>query len=273
MKILLFTPNLHSGGAQQVAILLASAFSLLEHEVIVAAPSENGELVGAIRKCCGFVNLEGGKPIRSTRQLASLVSRTRPDAVICFGIYTGIAAAISKAFYRWQSIILIRNESNLHKDWLQGSRLNRIIGPGLSRWAARRAHIIAVSRSLAGPTSIYLRIDPKHMATILNPVIDDTATQSSITNASLHPWLQAPSVPTFVAMGRLEYPKGFDTLINAFARVRNQANARLVIFGKGALHDALQAQIDAAGLQEVIVLAGYTAWVELPKVRLQSRQS
>lgn len=261
MKIILFTPNLYSGGAQRVAILLASAFSFLDHEVVVAAPSENGELVREISARCGFVNLGGGKPIKSTRQLAELVRRTSPDAVICFGIYAGIAAAISKTFYRWQPIIVIRNESVLPNEWRQGSLLNRIIGPRLSRWAARRTHIVAVSRALAPPTSRYLRIDQTQVTSILNPVIDDTykSVRPGIRNTSLHPWLQNSSFPTFVAMGRLESPKGFDTLINAFALVRDQADARLVIFGKGGLHDALQAQINAAGLQETIVLAGYTA--------------
>ena len=68
----------------------------------------------------------------------------------------GIAATLSKTFFRWKSPIFIRIENNLHFDWRQASPINRLIGPLLSRWAARRSHVIAVSQTLAQATANYL---------------------------------------------------------------------------------------------------------------------
>ena len=258
MKLLLFTPQLSSGGAQQVAALLSSGLIALGHQVHIAAPSLQGEFIPRINPQCHLADLKASKPIRARRQFAELVNTLKPDAVICFGIYTGIAAALSRPMWKQTPAFVIRNENNLALDWREGSPLNRVIGPPLSRWAARNAQVIAVAGSLAKPTADYLRIPDSQVHTILNPVIDDTAPASLETGAPLHSWLENSHSPTFVAMGRLEHQKGFDTLINAFALIRKKSSARLIIFGQGSLREALQAQIDANGLGEAITLAGHT---------------
>ena len=73
-----------------------------------------------------------------------------------------------------------------------------------------------------------------------------------------------------VAMGRLSPEKGFDLLIDAFARLAAQhADWRLEIAGEGPERDALQRQIDAAGLQPQVQLVG---WVSDPE-RFLSRSA
>ena len=258
MKIILFTPVLSVGGAQQVAFLLASALLEDGHKIIIATPLAMGELAENFRKKCRIVDFGTGKPIKSTKNIAQLIRDFNADAIICFGIYAGIAAALSKVVFRWNPPIFMRNENNLHLDWQQASFVNRLIGPVLSRWAAQHSHVIAVSRALASATANYLLIDSSHVTTILNPVIDDAAVPVETESAKLHPWLEDASVPVFVAMGRLENQKGFDVLIDAFSGIREKTNARLVIFGSGSLRDVLQAQIDSLNMGGAIVLAGHT---------------
>lgn len=259
MRLVLFVPQLCSGGAQQVAVLLSSALVSLGHEVHITAATLNGELLHRVNPACHLVELGKTKPIRARRELTCLINHIAPDAVICFGIYTGIAAALSSLTWKQRPVFIIRNENNLHTDWQQGTMLNRLIGPLLSRWAARRAHVVAVSRALAQPTIDYLHIEPDRLTTILNPVLDDTLPAAVVNDASPHPWLNDGAGPTFIAMGRLEHQKGFDILIEAFSCLRgNAANARLLIFGQGSLRESLQAQIDACGLRESATLAGHT---------------
>jgi glycosyltransferase involved in cell wall biosynthesis len=257
VKLVLFVPQLRSGGAQQVAVLLASGLLSLGHEVHIAMATMEGELLRRVPPGARLVDLGAGRPIRARRQLATLVDRIVPDAVICFGIYTGIATALSRRMWRCDPAVVIRNENNLRIDWRQGTALNRLIGPALSRWAARRAHIVAVSHSLAQATADFLRVPSGRVTTILNPVIDDTVPVEQNSCVSLHPWLSDGGGPVFVAMGRLEHQKGFDTLIDAFSRVRRESGARLVIFGQGSLYGVLQGRIHARGLGEAITLAGH----------------
>ena len=65
--------------------------------------------------------------------------------------------------------------------------------------------------------------------------------------------------PTFVAIGRLSPEKGFELLIEAFARA-NSSNGevhRLLIVGEGPERSRLERQIVAFGLQRSVLLAGY----------------
>ncbi len=259
MKLIFFVPKFFAGGAERVAFLLASAMQEKGHEIIIATPSIDGEFSKKFTENFHVVDFGTRKPINSLASLGRLLNSSKPDAIICFGISTGIAAALSNLLFRWRVPVFIRNENNLNLDWGQASPVNRVIGPLLSRWAARRSHIIAVSYSLADATAAYLRIDRSSVTTIINPVFENNFEFYEAESKELHPWLADESVPSFIAIGRLEKQKGFDVLIDAFARVANEFNSRLIIFGSGSLRSELQEKIIRLNLSHCVVLSGYTA--------------
>lgn len=269
MKVVFNVRDLNAGGAERVAILLAHGMQALGHQITIASCRvKAGELKRF--QHLKIVDLKVDKPIQEARPLAALVEQLQPDAVLAFGVNTAIGAALSKRLWKTPTVLIFRNENNLTEEWGRSKKHNRFIGPMLSRWAARRAHVVAVSHSLARATATYLRIPPARVTTILNPVIDDTKASGSNGIDVLHPWLKDHSVPAFVAMGRLEYQKGFDVLIDAFAKLRQHAHARLVIFGQGSLQEALQQQIDTLGLCDAIILAGHT---DHPMAQMQAAHS
>jgi len=258
VKVIFFLPQLCEGGAQQVAVLLANALSGDGIEITLALASAHGELMQRITPPCKIIDLHASKPIHALKSLALLVKQEQPAAIVCFGIYTGIAAVLSKSLFRWKSPIVIRNENNLSLDWEQGTHLNRLIGPPLSRWAARHSHVVAVSHALSQATKKYLRIPGERITTILNPAIDKTIDFNIRNKSERHPWLTNDAYRTFVAIGRLEHQKGFDTLIDAFSMIPSSSDVRLLIFGEGKLRKSLQKQIQLHGMQDVILLAGHT---------------
>ena len=69
---------------------------------------------------------------------------------------------------------------------------------------------------------------------------------------------EEPGTFVFRAMGQLRPIKGHDTLIRAFAQVKEQATrpVRLDIAGTGALRDSLQQLIDASGVGDCCRLVG-----------------
>lgn len=63
--------------------------------------------------------------------------------------------------------------------------------------------------------------------------------------------------PYIASVGRLDHCKGFDMLIDAFARIAPDfPDYDLLIAGSGTVHDDLQAQIDHLGLSERVKLIG-----------------
>lgn len=75
-----------------------------------------------------------------------------------------------------------------------------------------------------------------------------------------HPFLHHDA-PVIVTMGRIARQKGFDTIVRAFARLREKGDARLLVIGSGAKKQrkALEALIVAEGLEADVDLLGYRA--------------
>lgn len=65
---------------------------------------------------------------------------------------------------------------------------------------------------------------------------------------------------TITALGRLDYPKGYRHLIRVMKRVRETyPKVRLLIMGAGNLYDELMELIRECGLEDTVILCGYTA--------------
>jgi glycosyltransferase involved in cell wall biosynthesis len=87
----------------------------------------------------------------------------------------------------------------------------------------------------------------------------------SRSQTSGHPWLASNLDPDFdlklppviLGVGRLTAQKDFPTLIRAFALVRQQRPARLMILGEGPLRPELTALIESLGLGGEVDLVGF----------------
>ena len=90
----------------------------------------------------------------------------------------------------------------------------------------------------------------------------DTARFRPIASASPR---QTP--PLVVSAGRLIAYKGFDVLIEVFARLARRGVAfRSVIIGDGALRAALQAQVDRSGIADRVTLPGWKSHEEMSDI-------
>jgi glycosyltransferase involved in cell wall biosynthesis len=88
----------------------------------------------------------------------------------------------------------------------------------------------------------------------------------------------APPVPprnlpfTFLAVGRLVPKKGYGFLLEACALLQSKGlDFQCLIVGKGPLEAELKAQIEAAGLQEKVILQGYLPPNRMPEAYTRSQ--
>lgn len=91
---------------------------------------------------------------------------------------------------------------------------------------------------------------------IPNPLdIDKIVLQAQ--EPSSHPWLQQKDTPVIVSVARLAKQKNFPLLLKALKTVRQQLDARLIIFGEGKERASLEQLIEELGLSELVSLPGY----------------
>jgi glycosyltransferase involved in cell wall biosynthesis len=72
-----------------------------------------------------------------------------------------------------------------------------------------------------------------------------------------HPWFNQGGCPIILSIGRLTIAKDYPTLIKAFAKVKRQRDARLVIIGEGEERKVIEDLVRRLGLEKFVWLPGF----------------
>jgi glycosyltransferase involved in cell wall biosynthesis len=263
-KLVFHVPSLIGGGAERVWVLMANEMARRGHHTTLLvwnALGPNRQHVSADVQLVDFgMPLFGGerfgKPatLRGLLRMAIFLRHHKPDAVFSAPEFANLMTALAlrlsgsraKFFPSFHAAASLRDSRT-------GSELARRFSGLMARRATRA---IAVSQGIAGDLS--RNIGQDKIAVIHNPLppastlpIDDT------------PWLRAmaearaASVPVIVTAGRLNLVKDQKTLITAFALLRQNGPAKLVILGDGPLRADLTALVDQLGLAGDVLLPGF----------------
>lgn len=248
-RLVIVTSALGAGGAERVISLLSRHWVDHGWEVTIVTFDRPGDPVYhplppevvLIR-----LGLPGGASalLPRVRALRAALKRKRPDIAISF--LTKINALTLMATIGTGIPVLASERNNpmqqrAHPAW------NRAL-----RFLYRRADAI-VCQTAAGVACLPAGVRSR-VRVIVNPIVPPEARPD-------------PDARKLVAAGRLTEQKGFDLLIEAFARIADRhPRWTLDIWGEGADRNALQAAIDARGLRERIRLPGVSArpggWAE-----------
>lgn len=200
-----------------------------------------------------------GAALHAPRAVRRIIAEVRPDVVMSFlkgtAILTWLALAGMPRAARPRWIVREGNNILATAGHESPSRLVRAASLGLTRLAYRRADaILANASGMARDLPAQLGLDPARVHTINNPV--DIA---AISAAARRPAPDLPARPFVLAVGRLEYQKGHDLLIRAFALSGAARTHELVILGEGSRLAALRQMAAALGLADRVHFAGFTA--------------
>lgn len=185
--------------------------------------------------------------------------KVQPHALLAAKDRAGRVALLARRFARVPTRIVLRMGMHLsgslaERSWLQRSARYLPVR-WLYPWAYR---IVTVAPAVADDLASIARLPRDRFEVIANPSISPALYQQAEA-ASGHPWLddaETLSMPVIVAAGRLRPQKDFATLIRAFAGVRENREARLIILGEGperthleqlARELSVEAQIDLPG--------------------------
>jgi glycosyltransferase involved in cell wall biosynthesis len=246
------------GGVERMIANLCQALVNAPIDLDVLLIKAQGPYVDSLPDSANIISLRARHSLTSVWEVARYLKRERPDALLAIK-HRGILAAlrarqlaradtpISGRIGTTVSAALANKSSRRRQRWYRAMRKHY---PKLEK-------LIAVSQGVAEDVLDITGMNESRVTVVRNPTI--TPDMFAAANEPVeHPWLSPDNlVPVIMGVGRLTEQKDFATLIAAFAKVRSQQEARLIILGDGGLRSELMAQATALGVDEHIALPGF----------------
>jgi len=246
-RIALLLPSLKFGGAERVALNLAKALKVRGIQVDILMMSKEGEFLDEAEKNFNVVDLKCDKTYKLPYKLLAYFSSKRPDVLVSSFWKLNLCSCLAKMLFPRVKLLLWEHsppsKSESSPKWLYA-----ISASVFYRFANK---VVAVS------TGVYNDIDQwtfglrRILVVIFNPI---TPPDSSLL---LQHRSEGPKQVIWV--GRLDDPKNPGLLLEAFALLPAECNARLVFVGDGRLRPVLEQRCKDLGLAERVNFLGYQA--------------
>ncbi|MFO1068513.1 MAG: glycosyltransferase [Geminicoccaceae bacterium] len=263
-RIAFVLDNLKLAGVQKTTVALAEAVARRGYEVDLVVLEVRGPLAAKITDRVRVVPLvEGSKlwgrlnplladpgafaqlllpvllpkrPSPSLRYLGSLVDylkESRPDALLSATPALNLMSIWARELAKVPVRLLI-GERSAPSEKLANARnwRQRYLPPLMRRTYPKADVVVAVSDALAEDLAETVGLQRSLVKTIYNPVVGPNLAIEAQADLD-HPWLHPGEPPVILGVGRLTAQKDFPTLLRAFAMVRAQRPARLIILGGG----------------------------------------
>jgi glycosyltransferase involved in cell wall biosynthesis len=254
LRITLLVSSLGPGGAERAAVTLARGFAERGHTTTVVTlhdrsedfyqlPCEIPRVTMPLGPLFSPRFYQVGRWIARARVFRRAVADTRPDIVLSFLDELNVQALLSLAGHPARKFASVQIDLRRHRpsSW-RIEALRRLLYPFADGIVVLdREQVTALERR-------YPRWKLHGIPNPLGPIPGTTA------GGPLE-WLRARH--QVVGMGRLAHQKGFDLLIEAFAKVAGRhPDWNLVILGEGPLRESLERQVATAGLSGRVLLPG-----------------
>lgn len=258
-NLLIILQDLGAGGAEKMMVRLASALVEAGNEVTLLMLTGDGVNLAALDPRVRQVRLQSPRSAVAVPALTRFLRANRFDAQLAALTHVNVvaiaAATLSGTLKRLHVSERNAFSRDKHVNPARSVRFAYWLAPWLYRLIPNP--VICVSQGVAQDLVDSTIARPRDVTTADNPVLDNDFRERPPA-APRHPWLHDKSTPVIVAVGRLARQKGFDTLLDAFARLPDPT-VRLIIFGEGSLRSDLLAQATALGVAQRCDLPGYAA--------------
>lgn len=256
-RIALFLPSLSIGGVERVMLNLAAGFIKREVSVDLVLVRAQGEYIRHVPPGARVVDLQASRVLKSLLPLARYLRTEKPDGLISAKDYANVIAVLAKSLSRVPTRVVVSVHTTLSKHVQHATTFReKSVVPLLAHWLYPHADgIVAVSKGVADDMVQFLRLPRNRIKVIYNPIVTENlfiAAQDPVD----HPWFAPGAPPVILSIGRLTVAKDYPTLIVAFAKVRQQLNARLAILGEGEERARLEELVRRLGLESDVWLPG-----------------
>ena len=255
-RIAFFLPNLYGGGAERVSINLLKGMVERENLVLdLVLGIAEGSFLEQVPGRVNIINFKSPRVATAILPLVKYLKTVQPDALLSHLGHANVIALMANKLAGSKTRLAVVEHNTLSVADAVSIRAK------ITPWFMRQFYpsadaIIGVSQGVSRDLESQLGFNSGSVTTIYNPVIDRELLAKADMSLD-HPWLQPEQPPVFLAVGRLTAQKDFANLINAFALVRQQQTARLIILGEGELRTELEELACSLGVREDIDLPGF----------------
>lgn len=263
-KISLFVPTLDGGGAELVVLRLAQGFAERGFPVDVVLAKAEGEYLSKVPPAVQIVNLQARSPVVLFKTLAlKRYLQEHQPAVLISALDIVSSATWARYLAKVSTTVVMGVHTHLSQQFRDKPEgIGGQVRSRLVRWFYPWAdEIIAVSQGVAQDLAQMSGIDPEEIHVIYNPVVTPEVLQKAQESID-HPWFASGEPPVILGVGRLVRQKDFATLVRAFAQVRQQRPARLMILGnedprEPTIKPQLETLIRELGIEADVALPGF----------------
>lgn len=258
--ISVFLPALAGGGAERAMLYLAIGLAERGWRVDLVLAEATGPYLDRVPSEVRLVDLQAKFPVLVSKTIAlrRYLQKERPAVLFsALDILSSAYWARSSANVSTRIVMCVQTylseQFRNHQGQTFGKLRSRMV-----RWLYPKSDaIVAASRGTAQDVAELTQLTLDQIQVIYNPVITEEVFQKS-QELIEHPWFNLGEPPVILGIGRLVSQKDFSTLITAFAKVRENRPARLMILGEGEKRASLAGLIQQFGLEQDVTLLGFT---------------
>lgn len=205
--------------------------------------------------------------IPSFRRVSSWASYRLWASMVGLGMVPGLVSYLRKVEPDFLAVRMLTTPAIIaHR--MAGSQTKLVLSMGgLPRRAPLRNFLwprlyrsadgyVAPAKGVAEAAALLSGIPAERFRIIPNPVLDEAVLRLAEEPLD-HLWFGKPDCPVILGVGRLTRQKEFSTLIRAFAHLRREMPARLVILGEGELRRSLEALVRDLGVSADVQMSGF----------------
>jgi glycosyltransferase involved in cell wall biosynthesis len=255
--IAIFIASMSDGGAQRAMLKLAGGIASRGYPVDIVLAHADGPFLSEIPPSVRIVDLMSSRVLTSLPRLVAYLRRARPRALLSALGYVNVVAVWARAIARVDTRLAVSERNTLSMADRHASNLrSRLMIPLTRRFYPWADRIVAVSKGVADDLAQVAQIPRHRIDVVYNPIV--TPELRAKARASLsHPWFESGAPPVVLAVGRLRPQKDFPSLIRAFAKVRAERPARLLILGEGSERPAIETLVSQLQLRDVVGVPGF----------------
>jgi glycosyltransferase involved in cell wall biosynthesis len=253
--IAIYLPNLAGGGAERVMVNLAEGFCERGYHVDMVLAKAQGPYLKSLSKEINVIDLDAKSVFFSLAALVNYLKENKPKTLYTALGHTNIIAVLAKKLARVSTAVVI-SVHNVTPPYLRTFSKENLLQRFYPVFYKQADAVVAVAKGVAEDIAKKANLAAKDVTVIYNPVVTPIMFEKARAEVP-HKWFEAGQPPVILGIGRLTEQKDFPTLISAFALLRKQQQAHLLILGEGEDRPSLERLAKSLGVEQDVYLPGF----------------